>query len=62
MNAYSILVVNEHLDSLRVEATQRRVLQAEAPGLRQRIASAANTIRSAVTAPTASRNQVSSTN
>ncbi|HEY4632882.1 MAG TPA: hypothetical protein VIH00_03110 [Candidatus Limnocylindrales bacterium] len=62
MNAYAILVVNEHLDSLRVEAAQRRALQAGPTGLRQRIASAANAIRSAIAAPAATRSQVSPTN
>jgi hypothetical protein len=59
MNAYSILVVNEHLESLRVEAAQRRALQADGKGLFQRIASAANAIRTAISAPVATRGQVS---
>jgi hypothetical protein len=62
MNAYAILVVNEHLDSLRAEAAERRALQAEPTGVRQRIASAANAIRSAITAPAATQSQVSPTN
>jgi hypothetical protein len=59
MNAYSILVVNEHLESLRVEAAQRRALQADGKGIRQRIVSAASAIRTAVAAPVATRNQIS---
>lgn len=41
MNAFAILVVNEHLTQLRREAAERRANQSEKPGLRQRIASAA---------------------
>jgi hypothetical protein len=62
MNAYAVLVVNDHLESLRAEAAQRRALQADGKSLRQRIASAANALRTAVSAPVATPNQVSPTN
>lgn len=42
MNAFAILVVNEHLTQLRLEAAQRRATQIDKPSLRQRIASAAS--------------------
>lgn len=41
MNAFAVLVVNEHLTQLRLEAAQRRATQVDKPSLRQRIASAA---------------------
>lgn len=43
MNAFAVLVVNEHLTQLRLEAAQRRATQIDKPSLRQRIASAAST-------------------
>ena len=50
MNAYAVFVVNEHLEFLLSEAAQRRMLQAQKPSLRQRIASAAAAIKSALDA------------
>lgn len=47
MNAYAVFVVNEHLEFLLNEAAQRRALKSDKPSLRQRIASAAASIRSA---------------
>jgi hypothetical protein len=54
MNAYAVFVVHEHMESLLAEAAKRRMSAATKPSLRQRIASAATSIRSAFTAPAAS--------
>jgi hypothetical protein len=51
MNAYAIFVVNSHLQVLLDEAATRRQLKVEKPGLRQRIASAASSVKTAVTSP-----------
>ena len=51
MNAYAIFVVNHHLQVLLDEAATRRQLKVEKPGLRQRIASAASSVKTAVTSP-----------
>lgn len=50
MNAYAIFVVNEHLEFLLDEAAKRRMNAASKRSLRQRIASAAASIRSALDA------------
>ena len=50
MNAFAVFVVNEHLEFLLSEAAQRRMLQAPKPSLRQRIASAAASIKSTLDA------------
>lgn len=48
MNAFAIFAVNEHLEFLLDEAAQRRALKDyDKPSLRQRIASAAASIKSA---------------
>lgn len=47
MNAFAIFAVNEHLEFLLAEAAQRRALATEKPSLRQRIASAVASVRSA---------------
>lgn len=38
MNAFAVLVVNEHLTQLRLEAARHRATQAAKPSLRERIA------------------------
>lgn len=45
MNAYAILMVNEHMESLRAEAAKRRVTKAVRPSLRQRVAAAVENAR-----------------
>jgi hypothetical protein len=51
MNAYAIFVVNSHLQVLLDEAAARRALTVEKPGLRQRIASAAASVRTTIDSP-----------
>jgi hypothetical protein len=51
MHAYAVFAVNEHMEYLLAEAAQRRALRADKPSLRERIASAAATVRNAVDAP-----------
>jgi hypothetical protein len=51
MNAYAIFVVNNHLQELLDEAAARRALKVEKPSLRQRIASAASSVKSTIDAP-----------
>jgi hypothetical protein len=51
MNAYSIFVVNHHLQVLLDEAAARRELHVEKPGLRQRIASAASSVKTTLQSP-----------
>ncbi len=51
MNAYAICVVNNHLQVLLDEAATRRALKVEKPGLRQRIASVASSVKAAVDSP-----------
>jgi hypothetical protein len=56
VNAYAILVVNEHIESLRADATKRRL--ASGPTLRDRITAAAHTLRANLTAPVVSADSV----
>jgi uncharacterized protein (DUF2235 family) len=51
MNAYAILVVNSHLQVLLDEAAARRTFKAEKPGMRQRIASAAASVKTTLESP-----------
>lgn len=51
MDAYAVLMVNEHLDRLRQEAAQRRALQPDHRDLAQWIASAAASLRSVMSTP-----------
>ena len=51
MNSYSILIVNEHLDYLLGEAAARRAQTSGKPGLLERIASAASSLKAAVDGP-----------
>ena len=52
MHAYAILVVNQHMESLLAEAAQQRLAN-ELPkaSLRDRFASAMNSVRSAIAGP-----------
>ena len=51
MNTYAILVVNDHLQVLLDEAATRRALKIEKPGLRQRIASVASSVKATIDSP-----------
>lgn len=51
MNSYSILIVNEHIQYLLDEAAARRAATVEKPGLFERIASAASSVKAAVDGP-----------
>ena len=51
MNAYATFVVNEHLQVLLDEAAARRAVSVEKPSLRERIASAASSVKTALDAP-----------
>jgi hypothetical protein len=50
MNAFAIFVVQEHMESLLSEAAERRMTQTAKPTLRERIASAAATVKAALDA------------
>jgi len=58
MNAYAALAVNEHIEYLRAEAVQRRLVQSDKPSLLERIASAASTVRMAVAMPMDNRGTI----
>ena len=51
MNSYSILIVNEHIQYLLDEAAAHRTAKVEKPGLFERIASAASSVKAAIDAP-----------
>ena len=51
MNAYAIFVVNNHLQVLLDEAAARRAVKVEKPGLRQRIASVASSVKATIDSP-----------
>jgi hypothetical protein len=51
MNAYAILVVNDHLQVLLDEAAARRAVKVEKPSLRERIASAASSVKATFDSP-----------
>ena len=51
MNAYAIFVVNNHLQVLLDEAAARRAVKVEQPGLRQRIASVASSVKATIDSP-----------
>jgi hypothetical protein len=51
MNSYSILMATEHIQVLLDEAAARRTHHVEKPGLFERIASAASSVRAAIDAP-----------
>jgi ethanolamine ammonia-lyase large subunit len=48
LNAYAIFAVNEHLEFLLEEAARNRTPKAHKPGLRARVASAVDKVRSSV--------------
>jgi len=51
MNTFAIFYVNEHLQVLLDEAATRRNEHAQKPGLRERIASAASSVKSTLQSP-----------
>jgi len=51
MNTYATFAVNDHLQVLLDEAAVRRAFTVEKPSLRQRIASAASSVKSAIATP-----------
>ena len=51
MNTLAIFVVNDHLQVLLDEAAARRAHHIEKPGLRQRIASAATSVKTTLQSP-----------
>ena len=51
MNAFEILAVNAHLQDLLDEAATRRMVSAEKPGIRVRIASAASRAKVTLQSP-----------
>jgi hypothetical protein len=52
MHSYSVIIVNEHIESLLAEAAQRRLAKlAPKRSLRERVASVATSIKSAFAAP-----------
>jgi hypothetical protein len=51
MNAYAIFAVNNHLQVLLDEAAANRMFQVEKPSLRQRIASAAASVKTTLDRP-----------
>ena len=51
MNSYSVLMATEHIQLLLDEAAVRRTHQVEKPGLFERIASAASSVKARVDRP-----------
>jgi len=51
MHRYTLVVVNEQLETLRAEAAARRSFRVERPSLRSRFAEATASIRTAFAAP-----------
>ena len=51
MNAYASFMVNSHLQVLLDEAATHRTFKAEKPSLRQRIASAAASVKTTLESP-----------
>ncbi len=51
MNAYAIFAVNAHLQDLRDEAAANRYAKVEKPSLLKRIASAASSVKVAISGP-----------
>ena len=52
MNAYAVLVVNQHLESLRAEAAHDRLVgQLQKASLRDRLTSVVSSVRSAIAEP-----------
>jgi hypothetical protein len=51
MNAYAILVVNEHLENLRLDAASRRSFRVERPSFPERVAALLSSLRSSIPTP-----------
>jgi hypothetical protein len=51
MNAYAILVVNDHLETLRAEAAARRSFRVERPSLLKRIAASVASLKASISTP-----------
>jgi hypothetical protein len=51
MNAYATFMVNAHLQDLLDEAAARRMVSVDKPGIRERIASAASSVKSTLKSP-----------
>ena len=51
MNAYAILVMNEHLETLRKEAAHNRAYGTQRPSLRKRVSSTFAGLTSSLRAP-----------
>jgi hypothetical protein len=51
MNAYAILAVNAHLQDLLDEAAANRSVYVDKPSIRERIASAASSVKSTLQSP-----------
>jgi len=51
MNAYAILVVNEHLENLRLDAASRRSFRVDRPSFPQRVAALLSSLRSSIPTP-----------
>jgi hypothetical protein len=56
MNAYAILVVNDHLETLRADAAARRSARVERPSLVSRIAATVANLKIALSTPVESAN------
>ena len=51
MNAYAILVVNDHLETLRTEAAARRSFSVDRPSRFQRIAASVASLKATISTP-----------
>ena len=58
MNAYAILVVNDHMEQLRREAAQRHARPAQSPAFIRRIAAAAADLKAALITPASIGNPI----
>ena len=58
MNAFAVLAVNEHIEYLRAEAAQRRLVQSDKPSLLERIASAATSASKVIAMPMDNRGTI----
>ncbi|MFL5777585.1 MAG: hypothetical protein ACJ761_01465 [Chloroflexota bacterium] len=51
MNPFAIIVVNDHIETLRRDAAQARLVKGTAPSLRQRIAATVSGLKDGFAAP-----------
>jgi hypothetical protein len=58
MNAFAILVVNDHLEQLRREAAERHARPAQSPAFIRRIAAAAADLKAALVTPASITSQI----